>query len=125
MAIVTILCALACLFCVAFFLHVWLFVFTHEGAEKQPSMGYKQFVMNMCGGDKFVFSLFSFGYLKLAWKRFLRYYCDKIWTKPKAKLGKACPKLTVVTLDGKHKCLLQDYIAKSDKPVILNFGSYT
>lgn len=110
---------------VGLFLHIWLFVFTHGSAPSGKP--YDDFVMKLSsptGMVNFVRTVFTFGYLKLSFKRFLRYYSQKIWPIPLATRGQKCPNAELVDLD-KKPTSVSDFLKSVPKsqPVILNIGS--
>lgn len=70
-------------------------------------------------------SLFSYGFFKVSWKRFL-YDFKRYWFRIQSvEQGKLAPDAQLVTLDRKV-IYLKDVLSQcGDMPVILNMGSYT
>ena len=108
---------------------IYIFLFPFLSGSKNSGGAYDKFVMEICcpkGDDTFLQTLLSWGYFKRSFKNFVRHYRLKLFPVPSAQLGKRCPDCQVVTLDGKVKSLLKDYLeVDSDLPIVINLGSYT
>jgi hypothetical protein len=114
---------------VVLFLYIFLFIFL--SGEGNRGRAYDKFIMAICspqGDGAFFMTVFTFGYLKRTWKRFLQHYRLKLFPQPTATLNKPAPDAAVVTLSGEKRSLLKDFIQETQKmnmPLILNMGSYT
>lgn len=114
---------------IAFYIYIWNFTLLESPAPFNAK--YNKFVMKVSspkGVKQFIRTLFSFGYFRKSFARFLRYYRLKIFPVSRAEAGEKAPDATLVTLDGQTRSLLKDYILDprfNDIPLILNMGSYT
>jgi hypothetical protein len=105
-------------------------VLTHVFRSGSPADGdpeHNRWIMSKIGGENFLNSLYSFGYWKASWRRFVGDYKLILFPQPQAVLGSQAVDCQLVDLEGKEHSLLQDFINNSppDVPVILNFGSYS
>jgi hypothetical protein len=115
---------------IALFLYIFAFVFLPSDPEStNKGRPYDKFIMDTCspkGDAAFFQTVFTFGYLKRTTKKFFQYYRLKLFPQPQASVGRPCPDATLVTLEGKIKSLIDDYVKKEpNMPLILNMGSYT
>jgi uncharacterized membrane protein YciS (DUF1049 family) len=108
------------------FVYIWLFIFIHGSAPTKDKT-YTDFVFALSTAkmSDFVGTLFTYGYLKASFLRFIVFYKQLLF-KRVAKKGSKAPDAKVTTLQGEQKALLADCVGKfGDLPVVINFGSYT
>jgi len=101
--------------------------------EKRNRLGnneYKEWVVKVCGGDKFVNSLLKIGFIKSSFKWFIRDSTQLVKSIISSrsflvKEGSVWINAPVYTLNGEQRSLY-DYRPKDiNRPLILNFGSWS
>ena len=110
------------------FVYMWLFIFIHSAAESkkfQQKMWMR--LSSFQGISQLLHTMFSWGFLKVSVRRFVRFHVNWWRQCATAQLGRMAPDVPICTSKGEVKSLLKDYIQRqpANCPLVLNFGSYT
>lgn len=107
-----------------------LMVLTHmfrSGTPDPKDPSYNSYIMSVCGKDKFINSVLTYGYIKASIRRFCNDWRVALSCPPRVSLGSRAVDCKLVDINGKPLSLLRDYIEKMPRgmPLVLNMGSYT
>lgn len=107
-------------------LYVFGFIFIH-GSAPGKNANQDSFIHETCAPTGLWKTVFTWGYTKASFRRFIQYYKLVLFPQPVAKQGCLAPDAVLITLAGTECSLLQDYVSKmpSGMPLILNMGSFT
>lgn len=110
------------------FVYMWLFIFIHSALEsKKFRQKMRMRLSSFQGISQLLRTIFSWGFLKVSARRFLRFHINCWRQRATAQLGRMAPDVPICTSKGELKSLLKDYIQRlpANCPLVLNFGSYT
>ena len=114
-------CALSLSFPYAVLTHIM-----RMGTPDACDIKYRTWIRSVCGGKTSTESMWSFGFIRASFRRFVADYKLLLFPQPIAAVGQPAPVAKLVKLDG-SVVMLSDFIDKcpSGMPLILNMGSYT
>lgn len=108
-----------------------LFIFGYifiAGSKPGANPDQDKFINKTCTPNKGILTtVLTWGYFKASWRRFRVDMFALLTGEPKARAGKKAVDASLISLDGKELCLLEDYVEKMPKgmPLVLNMGSLT